>query len=140
MSQSSTQSTPRGIRLNNPGNIVYGEQWRGMAADQKDPRFITFLSPEYGIRALARVLLNYQRKHGLNTVEGIITRYAPPFENNTKAYVAAVARACNVEPNAVIDVADLLPVLVPAIIKHENGRQPYDQATIDKGIALALEG
>lgn len=137
---SHTPLTPRGIRLNNPGNISYGDPWRGMTADQKDPRFITFLSPEYGIRALARVLLNYQRKHGIRTVEGIITRYAPPFENDTKAYVAAVAAACKVAPTDVIDVAEYLPDLVPAIIRHENGRQPYAPETLKQGISMALEG
>ena len=65
------QQQPRGIRLNNPGNIEYGESWRGMAADQKDPRFVTFTEPVYGIRALAKLLLNYQRKHGIRTVDGI---------------------------------------------------------------------
>ena len=131
---------PRGIRLHNPGNIEYGDQWRGMAPDQKDPRFITFLAPEYGIRALSRLLLNYERKHGIKTVNGIISRYAPPFENNTKAYIDTVARACGVAPTEIISVAEYLPDLVPAIIKHENGVQPYDAETLAKGISMALGG
>ncbi len=131
---------PRGIRLNNPGNIEYGDTWKGMAADQKDSRFITFTTPAYGIRALARLLLNYQRKHAIRTVDGIINRYAPPFENNTKAYVQAVAKACDVQATTIIDVAEYLPDIVPAIIRHENGVQPYDKQVIAEGIRMALEG
>lgn len=133
-----TPSQPRGIRLNNPGNIEYGESWRGMAAEQKDPRFVAFTEPVYGIRALAKILLNYQRKHGIRTVDGIITRYAPPHENNTDAYIVAVSRACGIDPTDIIDVGEYLPDIVPAIIKHENGMQPYDTATIRRAIDMAL--
>jgi hypothetical protein len=130
---------PRGIRLNNPGNIEYGDQWQGMAADQRDPRFITFVAPVYGLRALARLLLNYQRRYGIRTVEAMIRRYAPPGENDTKAYGAAVAKACGVAPTDCIDVAARLPDIIPAIVKHENGQQPYDAAVIAEGIRLASE-
>ncbi|EDG3210247.1 hypothetical protein B6O47_21255 [Salmonella enterica] len=34
------------------------------------------------------ILRNYQRKHGLNTISGIINRWAPTNENNTQAYKA----------------------------------------------------
>lgn len=128
---------PRGIRNNNPGNIRHGDKWAGLSATQPDAAFCSFISPEYGIRALARVLLNYERKHGLNTVRGIITRWAPPNENDTTAYVNAVARKLGVAPDTRIDVATVLPALVPAIIAHENGQQPYDAAVIVRGIEMA---
>ena len=110
-----------------------------MAPRQQDARFITFSTPEYGIRALAKVLLTYQRKHGLRTNEGILSRYAPRHENNTNAYIAAVSKACGVSHSQEIDVETCLPYLVPAIIKHENGIQPYDAETLRRGIAMALE-
>lgn len=130
---------PRGIRNNNPGNIRRSATiWQGQApADQQtDPAFIIFLSPEYGIRAMAKVLATYRNTYGLRTVADIINRWAPPGENNTAAYIAAVAGALGVDPFDELQ-ADQQPALIKAIIRHENGVQPYSDETIQKGLALA---
>ena len=133
----------RGERNNNPGNIDRSQiMWQGMSPDQSsDSRFIVFTDPIFGIRALAKVLLSYFRKYGLNTVHGIIDRWAPPSENNTGAYVNHVATVLGVGIDAPINVEDeqTLEVLVRAIIEHENGRCVYDDATIISGIDSALE-
>jgi len=75
----SEQGLPRGIRNNNPGNIEWGERWQGLdeLRPDRDPRFAQFISPEDGIRALAKTLQTYQKKHGISTIEGIISRLAP---------------------------------------------------------------
>lgn len=128
-------SGPRGIRNNNPGNIVRsGATWVGMASEQPDSHFVTFDAPEYGIRAMARVLKNYMLG-GYNTVASIINRWAPPVENDTGAYVRSVASSMGVDPNMTIDASYLEP-LIAAIIQHENGQQPYDQSVIALGIQL----
>lgn len=126
----------RGLRNNNPGNIVRtGTAWQGMAPDQSaDSRFIVFIAPEFGIRAMARVLKNYIA-NGFTTVESIINRWAPPAENDTGAYVRAVASQLGVNPNAPIGAAQM-PALIAAIIKHENGQQPYPPEVIAMGIEL----
>jgi hypothetical protein len=133
--------TSRGIRSNNPGNIDRNAtKWQGMAADQSsDPRFIVFTDPKWGIRAIARLMLTYSNQYGLHTVRGLIGRWAPPSENNTGAYVAAVAQNCGVGADDEIDVdssAIMLP-LVKAIILHENGSNPYPDSVIAEGIRLA---
>jgi hypothetical protein len=133
--------TTRGIRNNNPGNIDRNAtKWQGMAADQSgDPRFIVFKTPQYGIRAIARLILTYQNQHGLNTIRKIIGRWAPPNENNTSAYVKAVAASCGVLPDDVID-ADSIGIMLPlvkAIITHENGSSPYSDALVLEGIHMA---
>ena len=68
---------PRGIRNNNPGNIRHGQNWQGLNPEGRniDPAFCVFKSPVFGIRALAKVLMNYKKIHGLNTVRQIISRY-----------------------------------------------------------------
>lgn len=131
----------RGIRNNNPGNIDYNAtKWLGqLPHDPKiEPRFCRFKDPVYGIRALCKLILTYNRKYGINTVAGIITRWAPSVENNTAAYIAQVARACQVDSTEEISVQDMLPYIVPAIIRHENGSQPYSADTIARAIAMAL--
>lgn len=131
--------TPRGIRGRNPGNIRHGSDWQGLAAEQPDPSFCTFVSPEYGIRAIARILQNYQDKHGLRTPTAIISRWAPPNENDTTAYVDSVCSACGWPVDAALDMhrwSDLRPMVL-AIIRHENGQQPYPDDVIDAGLRLA---
>lgn len=129
---------PRGIRNHNPGNIrKTGISWQGKVVPGKDDDFETFSHPVYGIRALARTLRNYQKLYGLNTVRQIINRWAPPIENNTDAYVQHVAQALKVKPDQPINVVEKLPQLIPVIIQHENGVQPYSDTLIAQGVALA---
>lgn len=130
----------RGIRNNNPGNIRKDgkTKWEGAVPDidgAVDAAFVQFKSPEYGIRAIARVLASYQRA-GLTTVAQIIGRWAPPTENNTAAYVAAVLKRNGWLPTRRITPADY-PGLIASIIQHENGSQPYPSALIQRGINLA---
>jgi len=130
----------RGLRNNNAGNIELNNiKWNGMASVQNDGRFIIFKAPEFGIRALAKILLSYQRKHGISTVRGVINRYAPSNENNTQAYVKHVADMVGASPDAPLDFgkASVMKPMVEAIIKHENGLQPYSTALIDKGLRMA---
>ena len=133
-------ATPRGIRNRNPGNIRRGrDRWKGLASVQTDPDFFVFETPLWGVRAMAVVLRNYQRKHGLNTIARIIRRWAPAGENDATAYVSAVAKRLGIEPGARLDLGrvDTLRDLIAAIIRHENGFQPYDLDTIDTAIDLA---
>ena len=82
----------RGIRNNNPGNIRHGIDWDGLDKDQsKDEEFSQFSTPEYGIRAMFKILKTYNDKYNLNTIEGIINRWAPPIENDTEAYINFVS-------------------------------------------------
>lgn len=130
-------SAIRGIRNNNPGNIdrQKGVNWQGMAADQSaDPRFVVFSAPEWGIRAMARILRTYQGR-GDVTIAQIISKWAPPSENNTNAYIGAVSSEVGIPPNVPVGPAQM-PALIAAIIRHENGQQPYPPEVIAKGIEL----
>ena len=95
--------TTRGIRNNNPGNIRLGAGWQGMADEQTDHDFVVFKAPEWGIRAIAKILLSDAR-NGITNVRGIINRWAPPVENNTDAYIAAVSNQLQVNPDQYIDI------------------------------------
>jgi len=142
------KKTPRGIRNHNPGNIRWGDPWQGLRpkAKRNDPAFCQFASAAYGIRALARTLITYQDKYGIRTIRDIVTRWAPSAENNTQAYIQAVAKHTCFKPDMELNLHDYwqLRVVVEAIIRVENGKGPlgtantwYDQTTINKGLALA---
>jgi hypothetical protein len=110
-----------------------------LAPLQSDPAFFVFEAPIWGIRAMAVILHNYQRRHGLKTVAQIIGRWAPATENDTAAYIKAVAKAIRASPRAALYLQEgsTLRDLIAAIIRHENGVQPYDVDTIDAAIELA---
>lgn len=146
-------SIARGIRNNNPGNIDYNprNQWQGQLGIEEGvakPRFARFDSPENGIRALGKLLLNYRGKDGMpgvggpgiDTVLETINRWAPSVENNTSAYASAVAKRLGAKPTDVIDVRrpGVLRELVLGIILHENGVNPYVENVVDEGIRRAL--
>lgn len=120
-----TKQLPRGIRNNNPGNIERtADRWLGMSADQSaDTRFLVFDTPEAGIRALMRILVNYQERHGITTMRDAINRWAPPGENNSTAYVQHVSRLTGFDPDESLDFLDreINVALARAIVRHENG-------------------
>ena len=85
------------------------------------------------------ILRNYQRKHGISTISGIINRWEPTKENDTQSYINSVAKAMGVAPDQRIDISDsrFIMKLLQAIIQHENGDQPYSFDVFVKAIDLA---
>lgn len=138
MSKTSSSIEPRGIRNNNPGNIrESGEHWQGL--NGSDGTFAIFKEPKWGVRAMATILINYQRKHNLETIQDIIYRWAPPHENATDSYADTVASHVGVDVLAKVDVLNpqiMLP-MVKSMIAVENGKQPYTDDQILEGLILA---
>jgi LAS superfamily LD-carboxypeptidase LdcB len=136
------QDLPRGIRNNNPGNIDRREgiNWDG-TIDGPEERFVTFATPEHGIRAAAKNIMA-KAGRGVDTLRGLIYIYAPPNENDTEAYVRKVASATGIDPEQKIDLRSqtVLEKLVPAIIQHENGMNPYSPEQLSAGITSAVTG
>lgn len=130
----------KGIRLHNPGNIEQGQKWQGLSDVQADARFCSFTDAEYGIRALCKILLTYQTKYKLRTIEGMINRYAPAHENPTATYVSNVAKWSGTGAKVVVDLKnrETLAKIAKAIIRQENGVQPYTDDIIFMGVDLAL--
>jgi len=123
-------STPRGLRNKNPFNIKEskggGIKWQGEHALELDLTFEEFDNFGDGIRAGARILRTYRDKYGLNTIRGIITRFAPSNENNTAAYINSVASQSGIEADAPIETMEDYAAIGKAMIRHENGQQPFD--------------
>jgi hypothetical protein len=118
--------TPRGIRNNNPGNIEWiadpSKRWRGMVA--KDGRYGVFDTPANGVRAIGGELrANFRR--GQNTLDAIIGEWAPAPENNTESYKRSVAAELGGVSTSTPLSSSTIPAITAAIIKHENGVQPY---------------
>ena len=108
-----------GIRNNNPTNIRYAERndWNGQTGEHKG--FCVFSHPKYGIRAAVKTLRSYA-KRGVETLEEIITTWAPPHENDTLNYVAFVEKQTGIDAGAVVFESDYYELL-KAMCKMESG-------------------
>ncbi|MEQ3528725.1 virion protein [Pseudoalteromonas sp. XMcav11-Q] len=132
-----TQQTARGIRNNNPLNIEAGENWVGLAGT--DGRFAIFETAEHGIRAAARILRTYAFKYGIANIEGIISRWAPPVENDTANYIAFVSNKVGVDSKKPLSPEEY-PKVIEAMITMENGQQPYSAEQIQRGFKWGFYG
>lgn len=125
---------PRGIRNNNPFNIrISPMAWIGKLVPCLDDEFEQFDTPEDGIRAGIKILVNYYRLYGLQTVAEIIGRFAPSSENDTAAYANDVAYRMGVGVSDTLNMLSnpIIEQLATAIIEHENGQQPYSFSVIE---------
>lgn len=128
----------RGIDNCNPGNIRLSKVfYRGEVQPSQDAAFKQFSSMEWGYRAMFVLLDTYARRYGLNTIRGMISRYAPPSENNTEAYIAAVCEWTGIAADEVLDTRsrrDMVPIVV-AMSRIENG-VPALRPQVEKGFDL----
>ncbi len=118
----------RGIRNNNPLNIRRNprNKWRGMRPVQDDPSFCQFTEMKWGLRAAIRLMENYIKK-GCKTPRQIISRWAPPSENNTASYVRKACQRAGLDPDfPVLFWADLRK-LIKAMSWIESRFQPTDE-------------
>lgn len=119
---------PRGIRNNNPLNIVKGNSWKGERANQTDTRFEEFESMAMGLRAGFVLLRNYiegtkTRPTKFNTIRKIIARWAPPSENYTQRYIDNVCKWSGLLPDEVVRFRERkkMVAIVQAMAKMECG-------------------
>lgn len=128
----------RGLANNNPGNIRRSKvRYRGEVRPSRDPEFRQFETPAWGYRAIFVLLDTYRRRYGLDTLRGMITRWAPPVENRTDAYIRAVADDTGLDPDERLDTRDrrtMVPVAA-AISCVENGVKA-DRAEVERGWEL----
>ena len=123
-------TTIRGLRNNNPGNIRISETpWQGKIPKSlntdKNKAFEQFESLEYGLRALMKNAYTWIQR-GKNTLEKLITIWAPPHENHTGNYIDYVARQMQIPKNQVFKTLDkkFFISLAKAITEMENGIAP----------------
>ena len=147
-----TNKQPRGLRNNNPLNIRITPQqrsgqgrWKGMCTLQADKAFCQFDLMMWGWRAAFMLLTrNYYAVHHLHTIRQIISRWAPPQDNNnTEAYVERVAQLMHYNPDRTLGIPSVEPArwmqlgLAMAIV--ENGTNDLDCFAMLDGWSLCRE-
>ncbi|EMW1042122.1 lytic transglycosylase [Citrobacter freundii] len=135
------QATKRGERNNNPGNLNFAGQ-AGATLERPGGRFARFETAFDGLRALSRQLTLYAGR-GINSIEKIISTWAPASDNNnTAAYIQAVSERLGVDPQAALNMGDpqTMSALMSSIIHHENGRNIYSGELINKAAIAGIGG
>lgn len=128
----------RGLRNNNPLNIrLGGDRWQGEVVPSQDRAFKQFSTMAWGYRAAFKLLNNYRRLHGCRNLADFIERWAPPSENDTHAYIDAVAKRARISDLTQIDTqdGDLMCRIVAAMSRVENGVDA-DMDQIEEGWRL----
>ena len=133
---------PRNQRNNNPGNIrLGGSNWDGSVTGN-DTEFVTFATPEMGVRAMVKTLHTYQERYNLSSIREIISRWAPYGPNDTGGYIDFVSKSMGVDPDLTLELKkdpETTKKLVSAMIQKEGGTESsnYFKNSITKGINLA---
>jgi len=115
-------SSPR----HNPGNLRAAPGYPSVGG------FAVFPDDATGIRAMAAQLRRYGTR-GVNTVDSIVSRYAPPGANNdTGAYIREVVRQTGYGPEARLNMNDpkTLANLIAAMTKHEGGKAHFTPSSV----------
>jgi hypothetical protein len=143
MSEGAGAAPPtRGERNNNPLNLRWRAEiaWQGLADPPQDEAgYCRFLTPGHGIRAGAKDLHTAWRA-GRTNIAALIAHFAPPSENDTKAYISDVAIRMVAAPDEFLDLSERVELsdFVTAIIHHENGRCLYSPELIAASVEAAL--
>jgi hypothetical protein len=127
---------PRGLRNNNPLNIRHNSDTFQGETKGVDKSFKTFETMPYGYRAAFVTLATYLSR-GWNTIEKIVSRWAPPIENDTEKYIANVVKWSGVPRNKELTAANGADyiMIVAAMSFMENGRNA-DISEVKAGFAL----
>lgn len=137
--------TPKGIRRNNPCNVMCTrprQGWIGAVydADFDGDREEAFIAPFWGLRAAGVVLLHDEARRGLWTLREIVTCFAPPSENDTEAYIRDLANWMGVDPDQRLDLwlPGMLARALKACVRQEEGEQPYSDDLVEQAARSAL--
>lgn len=139
--QQSGGKLSRAERNFNPGNLNFAGQKGATLESGSGARFARFGSMQEGISALVKQLQRYGSR-GLDTIQKIISTYAPSSENDTKAYVSRLARDMGIGANDKLNLNDpnTLTGLVRGISSHEAGRNFLSDQQIMSGLQMAGVG
>ena len=98
----------RNVRNNNAGNIkISNSAWIGKVPNSKntDGTFEQFYEKKFGDRAMIKLIRNYI-KSGYDTLDKIVSRWAPNSENPTSSYKLYVVNESGLMPDEQIGYND----------------------------------
>jgi hypothetical protein len=91
-------NNPVAINKANPGNIRDSLEVFQGEVPSPDSDFKSFASMAYGFRAMIVILRTYYTKHDLKNLAQMISRWAPPEENDTDSYIDFIKQNAPIDP------------------------------------------
>lgn len=134
-----TYKPTRGERNNNPLNIRSSKtyKWLGQTGSDSDG-FCVFVSLLKGVRAAFALIRSYNHNHKIDTIRGIITRWAPPNENDTESYINNVATAAGLSPDERIHYGSQQMRIVVKEMARIESKMSLDDALVRKAQSMIL--
>jgi hypothetical protein len=85
--------------------------------------FQQYATAEEGIKAIDENLKAYGSKHKIDTLRGVISRWAPPSENDTESYIKFVSQKTGLKPDEKIDLTNptIRHIISGPIVLQEQG-------------------
>ncbi len=107
------QAVPGGSKRNNPGNLREPGKTKG---------FASFDSVDDGVRAMDHQLQLYANRDHLNTIRGMVSKYAPSSENDTDGYIRYLEKATGFKSDQRLDMSDpnTRAIVEAGMIQHES--------------------
>ncbi|MFT9095915.1 MAG: phage tail protein [Gluconobacter cerinus] len=131
---------PRGMRNNNPGNLLFaGQSGATLEKGTLLPKFAAFPTMDAGIQALRAQLLRYGTR-GDDTISSILAHYAPPNENDTARYEGFLASRLHIGPHDHLALQDpnVMRAMVEGITSMEVGPGTLSPSVINHGLQAAV--
>lgn len=124
----------RGLRNKNPGNLREADNQIGLQGPEGDTMAV-FSSYRDGFAAMSRQLM-LDAERGKNRIADYIEKYAPASENKTQEYIKMVSDQTGFGPYENLNMHDpqVLAKLMNAMIKVENGAQPFSYEQVMEGV------
>ena len=115
LSVSEAANNPLSIKqpIGSEGQVISNE-WIGEQGTYTSPtgdKFVEYGDPRYSFRSADRLLKNYQKNEGINTIRGALNRYTPKkgdtgYSNPTDEYIDYVSKISGIDPDEEIDFQD----------------------------------
>jgi hypothetical protein len=136
----------KSLQRYNPTNIRYDAENDWIGRLPKNGQFENFIDNAHAFSATYKILQTYEKEHFKfqMTVPKMISRWAPPQENDTKSYIRHVLSSTGLSETDIIDTEDLelMKKIIRVMTLHEvgyNSFMSYDEwdEDIEEGIGIA---
>jgi hypothetical protein len=125
---------PKTLAAQAAGGGVPGNNFGNIRPQGASSGFQSFATPQEGLAAIDNNLKAYGAK-GINTLSGVINKWAPHIvnnhiENDTQAYIKDVSHRLGIDPNQPIDLNNpaIRQAVGTGIMLHEQGSRIFNNA------------
>ena len=103
--------------------------WQGQVGQRRG--FVEFQNEKMAVRAWLRLMRTYREKHQCDTIASIVTRFAPPSENNTLNYIRYCVEKVGKPASAKLEYNADYCKLAEAMAFYETNTRLHEQRVFE---------